>query len=66
MNKILTDDELVNEIYKYVGEHIVFEDYTILDITTYIQGNYIYNVIKYTKDNTICFKKVKAKWKESE
>ena len=63
-NKKITDEELANAIYEYVGEHIVYPDYTILNITTYVQNNKIYNIIKYTKDNQIYSKKTEAIWKE--
>lgn len=63
MNKKMTDEELVDAIYQYVGTHIVYPDYTILEITTYVQGNKIINIIKYTKDNQIYSKKVETQWK---
>ena len=59
---MITLDNLVDEMHKYVGEHIVFPDFTILEITTYVQGNFIYNIIKYSKDNKIDVKKVKTRW----
>lgn len=65
MNKVITDEELVNEIYEYVGKHIVYPDYTILNITTYVQGDYIYNIVKYAKDNEVHVKKVEMKWKDN-
>lgn len=64
MNKKITDEELANAIYEYVGQHIEFSDYTILNITTYVQGNKIINIIKYTKNNEIYSKKVETKWRE--
>ena len=62
MNKEITDEELVKKIYEYVGQHIELPDYTILNITTYIQDDKIINIIKYTKDNQIYSKKVETIW----
>ena len=53
MNKKITDEELINAIYEYVGQHIVYPDYTILNIKTYVQNNKIINIIKYTKNNEV-------------
>ena len=64
MNKKITDEELVNAIYEYVGKTIELPDYKILKITTYIQNNKIYNIIKYVKDNQVYSKKVETIWKE--
>ena len=59
MNKKISDEE-----YEYyVGAHIVYPDYTILNITTYVQSDKIMNIIKYTKNNKVYSKKVKTKWK---
>lgn len=59
----ITDEELANAIYEYVGTHIVYPDYTILKIITYVQGDKIMNIIKYIKDNEVHSKKVETKWK---
>lgn len=63
MNKKITDEELANAIYEYVGKEIVYPDYTILKITTYIQGDKIINIVKYVRNNQVYSKKTEVKWK---
>ena len=58
-----SDYEIVKEVYQLVTENIRHKNYEIIEINTYIQDDYIYNIIKYYKNNKPYRKVIKKKWR---